>query len=231
MPDLNDAPLSQVFADRQIDARLYDFVEGELQKHGSGTRYLTRSDGAPTGYPNFPNLRFADGEPSNSPDSRLANLGRPNRSPLTEREVLNRDVRNAERRFDRLLDLAGVPKGKDMGLSQKQLDKLAAASITGADRNAVNFLRKNFEELCTQMRDTFLLGEMWCPEEQPIITMKSLVAYKDSATSTGRRPGDGPPPPPAVHLNYAERVISKLNDVPAFSPVLKLSLRVIDELI
>jgi hypothetical protein len=231
MPDLNDAPLCQVFADRQIDARLYDFVEGERQKHGSGTKYSTQSDGAPIGYPNLPNLRFADGERSKPPESRLANLGLPNRSPLTEREVLNRDVANAKDRFDRLLDLAGVPKGKDMGLSQKQLDKLAAAPIAGADRDAVNFLRKNFDELCTEMRDKWLLGEWWCPEEQPIITMKSLMAYKDSATSTGRRLADGPPPPPVVKLNYAEKVISKLNDVPAFSPVLKVSLRVIDELI
>ncbi|MBA3857651.1 MAG: hypothetical protein C0507_12150, partial [Cyanobacteria bacterium PR.3.49] len=90
MPDLNDAPLCQVFADRQIDARLYDFVEGERQKHGSGTKYSTQSDGAPIGYPNLPNLRFADGERSKPLESRLANLGLPNRSPLTEREVLNR---------------------------------------------------------------------------------------------------------------------------------------------
>lgn len=210
----------------RLGERMSKLLEADMSKVGSGTHYSSRIGEVPAGYPNFPDLKLLDSDRPNVLEAKLGGLRRP---PLTEREVLSRDVENAKRQFDRILDMAGVPKSSDAGVTKKQLDALAASSISGPDRDAVNFLRKNFATLNTSMQDS-LLGEWWCPSDDSRITLKSLMAYKDGAISTGRRKADGPQPPTIVDNtpSYPEQVIKTLKEVSINLPHVKLSAQLID---
>jgi len=183
MSEVREAPIQQLVENHpnRLSDDLYKEVQHYMQTARPGELHSANIGERRSGGYNLPEMTLMDGG---------------YRNPLSEREVLTRDVENAKRQFDRLKELAGVSKDPDAGFTQKHLDKVDAMPLTREQRDAVEFLRENFRKLGTRWIPGGSTGiDVYNPFVEKRITFDSLKDNAESATPTGRRIPDGKPSP------------------------------------